>query len=122
MEFVKTTDYSLTERPNYLRLHGGPYNLSVPASPTMFLRKQTHSDGRRQVRSSMRTFSIPSNLHLRVRKFISPGDWSMEFVFLGRETFLVPLEWKDDWPVINGGQKISLNSHGPGQETGVWNS
>lgn len=34
--------------------------------------------------------------------------------FLGRETFLVPLEWKDDWPVINGGQKISLNSHGPG--------
>lgn len=38
--FVK--DYSLTERPNHLRLHGGPYNLSVPASPTMFLRKQTH--------------------------------------------------------------------------------
>ncbi|KAJ6123493.1 Concanavalin A-like lectin/glucanase subgroup [Penicillium samsonianum] len=36
------TDYSLTQRPNYLRLHGGPYNLSVPASPTMFLRKQTH--------------------------------------------------------------------------------
>lgn len=35
-------DYSLTERPNYLRLYGGPYNLSVPACPTMFLRKQTH--------------------------------------------------------------------------------
>lgn len=37
-----TTDYSLAERPNYLRLYGGPYNLSVPACPTMFLRKQTH--------------------------------------------------------------------------------
>jgi beta-xylosidase len=35
-------DYSLTEQPNHLRLYGGPYNLSVPASPTMFLRKQTH--------------------------------------------------------------------------------
>lgn len=35
-------DYSLTERPNHLRLYGGPYTLSVPASPTMFLRKQTH--------------------------------------------------------------------------------
>ncbi|KAJ5364879.1 uncharacterized protein N7496_010592 [Penicillium cataractarum] len=37
-----TLDYSLTERPNHLRLYGGPYTLSVPASPTMFLRKQTH--------------------------------------------------------------------------------
>ncbi|KAJ5927849.1 hypothetical protein N7466_006805 [Penicillium verhagenii] len=37
-----TTDYSLTERPNHLRLHGGPYNLSVPACPTLFLRKQIH--------------------------------------------------------------------------------
>ncbi|GKZ30288.1 hypothetical protein AbraIFM66950_008624 [Aspergillus brasiliensis] len=35
-------DYSLTERPGYLRLYGGPYNLSVPACPTLFLRKQTH--------------------------------------------------------------------------------
>ncbi|KAJ5349587.1 Concanavalin A-like lectin/glucanase subgroup [Penicillium brevicompactum] len=35
-------DYSLTERPNHLRLYGGPYNLTVPACPTMFLRKQTH--------------------------------------------------------------------------------
>ena len=35
-------DYSLTERPNYLRLHGGPYPLSVPACPTLFLRKQIH--------------------------------------------------------------------------------
>lgn len=37
-----SVDYSLTERPNNLRLYGGPYTLSVPASPTMFLRKQTH--------------------------------------------------------------------------------
>ncbi|KAE8394498.1 glycosyl hydrolase [Aspergillus alliaceus] len=36
------TDYSLTERPNHLRLHGGPYNLSVPTCPTLLLRKQTH--------------------------------------------------------------------------------
>lgn len=28
--------------PSRLRLRGGPYNLSVPASPTMFLRKQAH--------------------------------------------------------------------------------
>lgn len=36
------TDFSLTERPNHLRLYGGPYHLSVPACPTLFLRKQTH--------------------------------------------------------------------------------
>lgn len=36
------TDYSLTERANHLRLHGGPYNLSVPSCPTLFLRKQIH--------------------------------------------------------------------------------
>ncbi|KAJ5169245.1 uncharacterized protein N7482_004839 [Penicillium canariense] len=37
-----SVDYSLTERPNHLRLYGGPYTLSVPACPTMFLRKQIH--------------------------------------------------------------------------------
>ncbi|KAJ5577461.1 Concanavalin A-like lectin/glucanase subgroup [Penicillium hispanicum] len=37
-----TMDYTLTERPSHLRLYGGPYNLSVPACPTLFLRKQTH--------------------------------------------------------------------------------
>ncbi|KAJ5792032.1 uncharacterized protein N7503_008010 [Penicillium pulvis] len=36
------TDYSLTERVNHLRLYGGPYNLCVPACPTLFLRKQIH--------------------------------------------------------------------------------
>lgn len=33
---------------------------------------------------------------------------------LGRETFLAPLEWINDWPVVNGGEKIGLTSHGPG--------
>lgn len=34
---------------------------------------------------------------------------------LGRETFLIPVEWdNDDWPVMNGGKKISLQSVGPG--------
>jgi hypothetical protein len=37
----KKRDYSLTERPNCLRLHGGPYKLSDPACPTLFLRKQS---------------------------------------------------------------------------------
>ncbi|KAJ5619121.1 glycosyl hydrolase [Penicillium lagena] len=36
------TDYSIMNNPSRLRLHGGPYNLSVPASPTLLLRKQTH--------------------------------------------------------------------------------
>ncbi|RAL14747.1 glycoside hydrolase family 43 protein [Aspergillus homomorphus CBS 101889] len=35
-------DYSLTDREGCLRLYGGPYNLSVPTCPTLFLRKQTH--------------------------------------------------------------------------------
>ncbi|KAK7510410.1 glycosyl hydrolase [Phyllosticta citriasiana] len=37
-----TKDYSLLERPGHLRLHGGPYALSSPASPTAFFRKQRH--------------------------------------------------------------------------------
>ncbi|KAJ5595653.1 hypothetical protein N7450_002111 [Penicillium hetheringtonii] len=39
-----TSDFSLTERPNYLRLYGGPYDLSTPACPTLFLRKQIHRE------------------------------------------------------------------------------
>jgi len=27
---------------------------------------------------------------------------------LGRETYLAPMEWKDGWPVVNGGKRISL--------------
>lgn len=33
---------------------------------------------------------------------------------LGRETFLAPLEWINEWPVVNGGEKIGLALHGPG--------
>ncbi|KAF2130909.1 glycoside hydrolase family 43 protein [Dothidotthia symphoricarpi CBS 119687] len=33
-------DYSLTDRPGCLTLHGGPYTLAMPTSPTLFLRKQ----------------------------------------------------------------------------------
>ncbi|KAH9874842.1 hypothetical protein J1614_004329 [Plenodomus biglobosus] len=36
------TDFSLTDRPGHLTLHGGPYTLSMPTSPTLFLRKQQH--------------------------------------------------------------------------------
>lgn len=38
------TDWSLTERPGYLRLWGGPYKLATPACSTMWLRKQTHRE------------------------------------------------------------------------------
>lgn len=31
----------------------------------------------------------------------------------GRETFLVPVDWVDDWPVFNGGHKISVQSGEP---------
>ena len=34
-------DFALKGSPQHLELFGGPWNLSVPAAPTMFLRKQT---------------------------------------------------------------------------------
>lgn len=33
---------------------------------------------------------------------------------LGRETFLVPVKWENDWPVFNNGQKVSLQGSAPG--------
>ncbi|KAL2824370.1 glycosyl hydrolase [Aspergillus cavernicola] len=48
---------------------------------------------------------------LGVRPVRKGGKWE-ESVF-GRETFLVPVEWKEDWPVINGGKKITLHNDGP---------
>lgn len=33
---------------------------------------------------------------------------------LGRETFLAPVEWHDDWPVVNGRQPLSINTDVPG--------
>ncbi|KAL2843362.1 glycosyl hydrolase [Aspergillus pseudoustus] len=48
----------------------------------------------------------------------SSGEWVAVFLgvrvhegklsTLGRETFLAPVTWKDGWPVVNGGEKISL--------------
>lgn len=37
-------EWSLSERKGHLRLHGGPYDLSSPESPTLLLRKQTAFD------------------------------------------------------------------------------
>jgi beta-xylosidase len=34
-------DFKLAGTPRHLELYGGPWNLSTPAAPTMFLRKQT---------------------------------------------------------------------------------
>ncbi|GAB1203642.1 hypothetical protein APSETT445_002279 [Aspergillus pseudonomiae] len=48
---------------------------------------------------------------LGVRPVQKDGYWE-ESVF-GRETFLIPVEWKDDWPIFNGGNKISLKSQSP---------
>jgi beta-xylosidase len=33
---------------------------------------------------------------------------------LGRETFLTAVEWDNDWPVLNRGEKITIQSVGPG--------
>ncbi|KAJ6021493.1 hypothetical protein N7540_006997 [Penicillium herquei] len=52
-----TTDFSLAERPSYLRLYGGPYNLSVPACPTLFLRKQIHKSCRWETKLSFQPTS-----------------------------------------------------------------
>lgn len=41
-------------------------------------------------------------------------DGSLLTTIVGRETFLVHVEWENDWPVINGGKKIALQSTGPG--------
>lgn len=32
---------------------------------------------------------------------------------IGRETFLAPVAWEDDWSVVNGGQNITLQCSGP---------
>ncbi|KAL1632632.1 hypothetical protein SLS56_003531 [Neofusicoccum ribis] len=47
-------DFSLMERPGFLRLHGGPYSLSTPACPTLFLRKQTRDPATWETKLSFR--------------------------------------------------------------------
>ncbi len=32
---------------------------------------------------------------------------------LGRETFLVKVEWVNDWPVFNGGKNVGISTEGP---------
>ncbi|KAL4876696.1 glycosyl hydrolase [Aspergillus karnatakaensis] len=49
---------------------------------------------------------------LGVRPVKRENGWE-DSVF-GRETFLTPLEWtEDDWPVVNGGEKITLHNDTP---------
>ena len=53
------------------------------------------------------------------------GNWWMVFLGrrdktkpdLARETFIAPVEWIDGWPVVNGGQPITINMKGPKIET-----
>jgi beta-xylosidase len=33
---------------------------------------------------------------------------------IGRETFLVPMTWENDWPIINSGNPVSLRASAPG--------
>lgn len=46
----------------------------------------------------------------------SAGTWQ-ESVF-GRETFLVPVAWVDDWPVLNGGQNVRLGQEQDAVDSG----
>lgn len=44
---------------------------------------------------------------------ILPYLWERnELTFIGRETFLVKVEWKDDWPIFNDGRNITLKTIG----------
>jgi beta-xylosidase len=47
---------------------------------------------------------------LGVRPLSKDGKWLEPQ--LGRETFLVKVDWVDDWPVFNGGKNISLLTEG----------
>jgi beta-xylosidase len=40
------------------------------------------------------------------------GKW--ETSVFGRETFLIPMHWENDWPVFNNGNKISLRGSAKG--------
>jgi hypothetical protein len=37
------------------------------------------------------------------------GEGKLANSQLGRETFLCPVEWKDDWPIVNKGKPVTLN-------------
>lgn len=38
------------------------------------------------------------------------GKGEAQLSHLGRETFLAPVTWKDDWPIVNDRQAITINS------------
>ncbi|KIW03841.1 uncharacterized protein PV09_05140 [Verruconis gallopava] len=40
------------------------------------------------------------------------GTW--EPSVFGRETFLIPVTWRDDWPILNNNERISLVGNAPG--------
>ncbi|KAL4945244.1 hypothetical protein BDV06DRAFT_219499 [Aspergillus oleicola] len=50
---------------------------------------------------------------LGVRPVWSGGEKRWEGSVFGRETFLAPVKWENDWPVINAGNKITLNIDTP---------
>ncbi|MCL2398316.1 MAG: glycoside hydrolase family 43 protein [Defluviitaleaceae bacterium] len=41
--------------------------------------------------------------------FLAYRQTHQYFHHLGRETFLAPVEWVDDWPIINGGKAIEID-------------
>ncbi|KAF4551803.1 Hypothetical protein D9617_12g036930 [Elsinoe fawcettii] len=49
---------------------------------------------------------------LGVRPVKDSGKWLEPQ--LGRETFLVKVDWIDDWPVFNGGNNVTLHTEGRG--------
>jgi alpha-N-arabinofuranosidase len=49
-------------------------------------------------------------------------QFGYNFHVMGRETFLAPVEWHDDWPVVNGGQPIELFMPAPQIEPYPWSN
>lgn len=70
-------EWSLEERPGWLRLRGGPYDLTSLESPTMLLRKQTRSTGiwitELDFQPSKETYEAGSVLYWNLYTFASIG-------------------------------------------------
>ncbi|KAL6400272.1 hypothetical protein AUP68_15970 [Ilyonectria robusta] len=43
---------------------------------------------------------------------VKDGESFLEPQLVGRETFLVVVEWHDDWPIFNGGKNVTLETQG----------
>ena len=65
---------SLTARPGYLRLYGGPYRLASPNSPTALFRKQLHKEGVWRTRFSFEPES--SNVEAGATVYLNYFTWS----------------------------------------------